>query len=356
MNNSEREMDESGKQYAVGGVKLRLTALRRILGGLWIGIDLSRDETEHRKEGAGPPVAVLSLRLPAADVFKMLGNDDSALSRPQLGEGIDGGMEVGREETNQIKKSRHSSPSIKFCDVIKTGGISPNPANRCTFTEAQEYGGNMDIQLETAWVSTRDETLQWVGDANLCSVDKVHGRLAGHRTYRPCKPRYQSLVSRTSRFPSINGDQEIFVVFCLRLPPLSPQGYPPYPPSNSPFSDPPAEDSSDSATSPLTPPPKTPTPPPPQPRRVVDSDSDSDSEPHRPAPATMSKFAVVEEHSNKLPTMTKGEVTPLCANQMEQACLNYFAAKDTAPEKQVEVSSRKTKVAVAMTIVENEIT
>ncbi|KAJ6536584.1 hypothetical protein DFH09DRAFT_839189, partial [Mycena vulgaris] len=33
--------------------------------------------------------------------------------------------------------------------------------------------------------------------------------------------------------------------------------------------------------------------------------------------------------------MTKGEITPLIISQMEEACINYFAAKDTAAAKQV---------------------
>ncbi|KAJ7089200.1 hypothetical protein B0H15DRAFT_780077, partial [Mycena belliarum] len=49
------------------------------------------------------------------------------------------------------------------------------------------------------------------------------------------------------------------------------------------------------------------------------------------------KIAVVESHSNKLPTLHEGEISPLAANDFEISCLNYFAAKDIAAERQVAV-------------------
>lgn len=53
------------------------------------------------------------------------------------------------------------------------------------------------------------------------------------------------------------------------------------------------------------------------------------------APPTPTKFAYVEKHASKLPTLHKGELTPLVIDNMELACENYFNAKDVAPEKQV---------------------
>ncbi|KAJ6517775.1 hypothetical protein DFH09DRAFT_1098677 [Mycena vulgaris] len=49
----------------------------------------------------------------------------------------------------------------------------------------------------------------------------------------------------------------------------------------------------------------------------------------------MSKYATVESHANKLPNITKGDLTPLIINDMEQVFFNYFTAKDTAADKQV---------------------
>ncbi|KAJ7460873.1 hypothetical protein B0H11DRAFT_1736210, partial [Mycena galericulata] len=48
-----------------------------------------------------------------------------------------------------------------------------------------------------------------------------------------------------------------------------------------------------------------------------------------------SRFAWVEKHASKLPTLHKGELTPLVIDDMELACINYFNAKDTDPDKQV---------------------
>ncbi|KAJ6599378.1 hypothetical protein DFH09DRAFT_903050 [Mycena vulgaris] len=48
-----------------------------------------------------------------------------------------------------------------------------------------------------------------------------------------------------------------------------------------------------------------------------------------------SKYAYVERSSSKLPTLHKGELTPLVIDDMELACINYFNAKDIAAEKQV---------------------
>ncbi|KAJ7075751.1 hypothetical protein B0H15DRAFT_956247 [Mycena belliarum] len=53
--------------------------------------------------------------------------------------------------------------------------------------------------------------------------------------------------------------------------------------------------------------------------------------------STKPKVAVVESHSNKLPTLHEGEISPLAANDFEISCLNYFAAKDIAAERQVAV-------------------
>ncbi|KAJ6502997.1 hypothetical protein DFH09DRAFT_944406 [Mycena vulgaris] len=47
------------------------------------------------------------------------------------------------------------------------------------------------------------------------------------------------------------------------------------------------------------------------------------------------KYATVETHTGKLPTLHKGELTPLAANDFERACRHYFKYRDTAPEKQV---------------------
>ncbi|KAJ7119077.1 hypothetical protein C8R44DRAFT_878584 [Mycena epipterygia] len=47
------------------------------------------------------------------------------------------------------------------------------------------------------------------------------------------------------------------------------------------------------------------------------------------------KYAHVERHASKLPTLHKGELTPLVIDDMILACTNYFNAKDTAADKQV---------------------
>ncbi|KAJ6567730.1 hypothetical protein DFH09DRAFT_918544, partial [Mycena vulgaris] len=47
------------------------------------------------------------------------------------------------------------------------------------------------------------------------------------------------------------------------------------------------------------------------------------------------KYATVETHMRKLPTLHKGELTPLAANDFEHACQHYFKYRDTAPEKEV---------------------
>ncbi|KAJ6529035.1 hypothetical protein DFH09DRAFT_934980, partial [Mycena vulgaris] len=47
------------------------------------------------------------------------------------------------------------------------------------------------------------------------------------------------------------------------------------------------------------------------------------------------KYAHGERHSSKLPTLHKGELTPLVIDDMILACTNYFNAKDIAEDKQV---------------------
>ncbi|KAJ6614720.1 hypothetical protein B0H10DRAFT_2220964 [Mycena sp. CBHHK59/15] len=48
-----------------------------------------------------------------------------------------------------------------------------------------------------------------------------------------------------------------------------------------------------------------------------------------------SKFAYVEKHASKLPTLHTGELTPLVIDDMILTCTNYFNAKDVAADKQV---------------------
>ncbi|KAJ6492616.1 hypothetical protein DFH09DRAFT_1338217 [Mycena vulgaris] len=95
------------------------------------------------------------------------------------------------------------------------------------------------------------------------------------------------------------------------------------------------------SASPGTPPPRTsssPERPAPPPRRLAprpsDSSTDSNGSLMMMAP-TSSKYASVEKHASKLPTLHKGELTPLVIDDMELACINYFNAKDVAADKQV---------------------
>lgn len=83
-----------------------------------------------------------------------------------------------------------------------------------------------------------------------------------------------------------------------------------------------------------TPPPRIETPPP----RVIkyDSDSSSDSDTlRRPLKIPDSKYAEVEAHTNKLPTLHKGDTSALVCSEFTLQCQNYFDAKDVPADCQV---------------------
>ncbi|KAJ7185083.1 hypothetical protein B0H12DRAFT_1040452, partial [Mycena haematopus] len=54
--------------------------------------------------------------------------------------------------------------------------------------------------------------------------------------------------------------------------------------------------------------------------------------------ATNSKYATVTRKPGHLPTFHKGEVTALACSEFQDALSNYFAHKDTAPERQVSIA------------------